>query len=241
MISCAGVPLGRPIDQKLVTMSVIAMSASNMAMSTYWPRAVTLALPQRGQDADGREQGRADVAESADRRDDRRLVALALELVDPAHRLDDRGERRPGAVGSRGQVAEARNRDVDAARVHRGDVVVAEAEPADRTRFGVLGDHVEVGREIEHQLPAARVLQVDADAALVEVVAQEGGADPAPFGVGHGRGGAPAQITRRRFDLHHVGAEPGQQLGRVRQRLHLLERQDAYTVERLATAGERLR
>ena len=46
----------------------------------------------------------------------------------------------------------------------------------------VLGDHVEVRHQREEQLAALRLLQVDADAALVEVVAQEGRADLRPSG-----------------------------------------------------------
>ena len=78
-------------------------------------------------------------------------------------------------------------------------------------------------------------LQVDADAALVEVVAQVGGADLAPVGVGHRRRGRAAGLAvLRMLDLHHVRAEASEQLGGVRQRLHLLRREHAHPVERLA-------
>ena len=91
------------------------------------------------------------------------------------------------------------------------------------------------GTSVEEQLAALGRLEVDADAALVEVVAQVGGADLAALGVGHRRRRRPPRLAVHRvLDLHHVGAEPGEQLRRVRQRLHLLGREHPHAVERLA-------
>ena len=47
--------------------------------------------------------------------------------------------------------------------------------------------------------------------------------------------------VHRVLDLHDLGAEPGEQLRRVRQRLHLLGREDAHAVERLAVLRARRR
>ena len=91
-------------------------------------RAGGVAVAEGRQHADHRVEPGPDVAERADRRDDRRLVAAALELVDARHRLDDRRERRPRVVGRRHGVPEAGHRQVDRARVHGGDVGVAEPE-----------------------------------------------------------------------------------------------------------------
>ena len=45
----------------------------------------------------------------------------------------------------------------------------------------------------------------------------------------------PARLAVDRvLDLHHLGAEPGEHLGRVGQRLHLLGREHPHAVERLA-------
>ena len=78
-------------------------------------------------------------------------------------------------------------------------------------------------------------MQVEAQAALVEVVAQECGAHAATLGIEHRRRGAAARLAVYRvLDLDHVGAESGQQLGGERERLHLLGGEDAHTVERLA-------
>ena len=71
------------------------------------------------------------------------------------------------------------------------------------------------------------VLEIDADAAFAEIVAEEGGAEAAALGIGRRGLRGSAQLAARRFDLHHVGPEPRQELGGKRQRLHLLEGQDA--------------
>jgi hypothetical protein len=92
-----------------------------------------------------------------------------------------------------------------------------------------------VRREGEDELAALRVLEVDGDAALVEVVAQERRAGALAVRVDHrGERAAAGLAGAGRLHLHDVGAEPGQQLGAVRQCLHLLDGQDAHAVERLA-------
>ena len=91
------------------------------------------------------------------------------------------------------------------------------------------------GDQREEQLAALGRLQVDADAALVEVVAQVGRADLAALRVDHRGRRRPARLAvHRMLDLDDLGAEPGEHLGRVRQRLHLLGREHAHAVERLA-------
>ncbi len=202
-----------PIDKKFVTMSVMATVASYIAMSTCWPSPVRVAVAQRGEHADDREQRRADVAERADRVGTRRLVLVAHEVVDPRHRLGDRRVRRPVGVrrlaGCRSPRPTRRRAGVRAAAI----VVVAEAQAVERAGLEVLGEHVEVRRQAQHEVAAGGGLEVDGDAALAEVVAQERGADRAAVGIGHPR-------LRRRgptrrvggLDLHHVGAEPREQL-----------------------------
>jgi hypothetical protein len=77
--------------------------------------------------------------------------------------------------------------------------------------------------------------QVDADTPLPEVAAQEGGTDRAAFGIGdRRRRGSPRFTVHRVLDLHDVGAEAREHLRRERHRRHLLEREHAYTIERLA-------
>ena len=94
------------------------------------------------------------------------------------------------------------------------------------------------GHQRQEELAALGRLEVEPDAALVEVVAQEGGADLAALGIEHGRQRAPAGLAVHRvLDLDHLGAEAGQQLGGVGERLHLLDGEDAHAVERLAPRG----
>ena len=119
--------------------------------------------------------------------------------------------------------------------MHFGNVFVAEAEPLDRSGAEVLGHHVEAWCQLQHQVAAGRLLQVDDDGALGQVVAQEGGADGPPGGVRHGGRRAAAQVARAgRFDLDDLGAKAPQHLGGVGERLHLLERKDADAGEWLA-------
>jgi hypothetical protein len=191
-----------------------------------------VAVPQGGQHADGPEQGRTDVAEGADRVGPGAAARLALVLVDAGHGLDDRGVRRPVAVRRLDRVPEARQRQVDRRRVPLGDHVIAEAEAVHRPRLEVLADDVEAGDQRQEQLAALGSLEVDGHAALVEVVAQERGAHRAAVGVDHVRERPPARLARPGvLDLDHVGAEAGQELGGVGQRLHLLGGQDAHAVE----------
>ena len=113
--------------------------------------------------------------------------------------------------------------------MHGGHVVVGQAEPLGRAGAEVLGHHVEARRQAQHEVAPGRLLEVDDDRALREVVAQEGRADAAPVGVGHGGHGAAAEVARAgRLDLDHLGPEAPEQLGGVGERLHLLEGQDAH-------------
>ena len=59
-----------------------------------------------------------------------------------------------------------------------------------------------------------------------------------PVGVGHGGGGGPARLALDGvLDLHDLGAQPGEQLGGERERLHLLGGEDAHPVERPLRRG----
>ena len=113
--------------------------------------------------------------------------------------------------------------------------VVAEAEAIDRARLEVLREHVEVRHQPQHELAAGVAAQVDADTPLPEVAAQEGRTDRAALGIGDRRRRGPSRFTvHGMLDLHDVGAEARQHLRRERHRRHLLEREHAHAVERLA-------
>ena len=172
-------------------------------------RAGGVAVPERGQHADHRVEPGPDVAQRADGRHERRVVAAALELVDARHRLDDRRERRPRVVGRRHGVPEAGHREVDGARGApprcrrsraRGDAMAPAFE------FSAITSNR--GRQAQHEVASGRRLEVDRDGALAEVVAQEGRARrcaprgrPSPA-ASRGRGrrpaGSPPSPRRRR-------------------------------------------
>ena len=205
-----------------------------MAMSTCWPSPVAsrwrsaARMPMTANSAELMSP-RAPTGLAA-----RRLVADEHVVVDPGHRLRDRRVRGPVGVRrpARSRNPRPRRRSTDGC--DRGDVVVAQAEAVEGAGLEVLGEHVEVRCQCEHQLAAGVGLEVHGDAALREVVAQERRTDEATLGVVHPRLRAPAGLSRRGLHLHDVGAEPGEQLRRVGERLHLLEREDADAVERLA-------
>ena len=91
------------------------------------------------------------------------------------------------------------------------------------------------GDEAQHELAAGVAAQVDADAPLPEVAAQERRADGAALGIGdRRRRGPPRFAVHGMLDLHDVGAEAREHLRRERHRGHLLEREHPHAVERLA-------
>ncbi len=116
-----------------------------------------------------------------------------------------------------------------------GDRVVAQAEALHRPRLEVLGHDVEARDEREEEVATLGGLEVDAETAFAEVVAQVGGADGAAVRIGHrGSGASPRFPVDRVLDLDHLGTEARQQLGRVGECLHLLRREDPDAIERLA-------
>ena len=116
-----------------------------------------------------------------------------------------------------------------------GEDVVAEPETVHRSGLEVLAHDIETAGQLDEELLAPRVLEVDADRALVEVVAQEGRPDAPAVRISHRRERPPARFTVARvLDLDHLRAESGQELRGVGERLHLLSGQDSHPVEGLA-------
>ena len=117
--------------------------------------------------------------------------------------------------------------------MHGDDVVVPEPEAIDRGRPEVLADDVEAGCHLEYEVAPSGVFEIDADAPLPEVVAEERVPDRAAERIIHRRERAPARLTgQRMLNLDDLGSEPPEELGPVRQRLHLLQGQDAQAIER---------
>ena len=90
----------------------------------------------------------------------------------------------------------------------RSERVVIEAELRQRSRTEVLDDHVALRDQLLEQPPSLRVLEVDGDAFLVAIDAQEVRA----FAFEERRApGARIVAFARLFDLDHARAHVGQQ------------------------------
>ena len=166
------------------------------------------------------------------------LAVAPIALVEAGHRLRHRRVRRPFLVGRRQQVAESGDRHVHGAWCDRGDVGVAEAETVHRARLEVLAHDVDFAREPEKEVTPLRVLEVDADAVLAEVVAEIRGADGAAVARGHrGDRRAPRLADPRVLDLDDLGAHAREQLRGEREGLLLLDREDADSGERCGAHG----
>ena len=115
--------------------------------------------------------------------------------------------------------------------MHGAHGLVAQPQFLDGAAPEVLGHHVELGRQTQEQLPPGIGSEVDGDAALTEVVAQERRSDLSSRGFRTGRLGLAARLTSERLHLDDVGTQPGQDHGGVGQRLHLLGGEHADAIE----------
>lgn len=193
-----------------------------------------VALAQSGEHADGGMEAGGRIAEGAGGGGAGRPAFFACVFVEAGHALDDRRVGGTVPVGARRivRVAEAGDRDVDERGVMGRERGVADPEPIGRTRTEVLGHHVEAGREREEERPAFVVLQIDRDALLGEVVAQEGRARAPAVAVVDRRAPVSAGLAFERLDLHDGRAHQRHELRGVRQRMHLLGREDRDAGER---------
>ena len=103
-----------------------------------------------------------------------------------------------GARGERAVLAPAGHPPVDQRRVARQAVGGAEAEPLGHAGAVPLDQHVGAGRQPEHHLGAARVLEVDDDAPLPRL------STSCRAATGDRRAAGPV-------DPDHLGAEVGEQ------------------------------
>ena len=215
-------------------MSVIATAASSMATSTCWPSPVRSRWRSAASTPIDANNAALMSPERADGVGPGRLVGPAHVLVDPRHRLDDRRVCGPVPVRRVGRP-EAGHRDVDGRGMRRGDGRVAEAQAVHRAGLEVLGDHVEPGHEPEEERRGPRRTSSRWPRSACpgccagtwrRPSAPRGrfieGCDPRPG------------LAAQRLDLDDVGAEAGQQLRGVRQRLHLLGGEHPHAVERPA-------
>ncbi len=147
-----------------------------------------LPLAQGGQHADHGEQAGRDVAERPDRVDVQRLVAVAFELVDARHALDDRGVGRARSIRAGRIAAEPGDRYQHRPRVDLGQNLRPQPQPVEGAGLEVLGDHIGMGGQLDHQLTPGLGLEIDADRVLAQVGAQKRRPHRSALGVGHRRG-----------------------------------------------------
>ena len=167
------------------------------------------------------------------------VALISVDRGEARHRLCRRAVGRIGRVGAGDPVAGERSEDharVDAAQRLQRDAPLVEHAGAE-----VFRHNVELRREPPEQIAPGLRVEVERDAALVQVhrVEQPLGvervlrASPVGDPVRHARpDGAPDIRALERLDLHHLRAEQCQQLGRKRARPGLRERQHPHAVER---------
>ena len=178
------------------------------------PFAAPLALEQRGGDAPRRVQPGRHV----DHQDVHRLRPVALPNLrgEPADPLDERVERRPGAVGARPVAAD---RAVDEFRIELPHRRPVEPEPLHRSRAHVLQTDVGVGEEsLQHVGPLVG-LQVEGEAPLARVVVEKAPRElRLPVRV-VGEVSHPVGRARpRRLHLDHLGTHVPEKFSRERAR-----------------------
>src|SRR5207302_7898795 len=102
---------------------------------------------------------------------DRHMAALAIAAERPGQRLRHDVEGR--LVAERAGEAKSADRAIDEARVERRQLVVAEAEAVHHPRAVVFDEDVGPGNEATQEIGAFLLLQIDDQAFLVAVDAEE--------------------------------------------------------------------
>ena len=156
------------------------------------------------------------------------LVGAGLDGRQAAERLDHRIVDR--LVRPRAFLAEAGDRQVDDPRIDRRDVIVADAESLDHAGAEVLHEDIGCPGDLQQQVAAAGLLEVDGNRALVAVDVEERRRQAAAPVAERAGMVAPA----RRLDLDHVGALVAQDRGRPRPRQHRAQVDDPNTLIRSA-------
>ncbi len=175
--------------------------------------AAAFAVEQRGQDADlGAGHGR-------------RPLFPAGRAGRPAHALRDI------LIGLEVGIAprpEALDRGVDHPRVQLLEARPGKALAVEHAGPEILDHDVRAADQLFEHLLAAGRLQIDRDAALVGVQHREIEA----VGPLHILQLAAGDVTAAgHLDLDHIGAHPGQQLGRCRRRLDMAQIENAHAFE----------
>jgi hypothetical protein len=139
---------------------------------------------------------------------------LAVRVAGEAHQARDRlhdevvaGQRR--AAGLAAEAADRRVHDAGVGGRHGG---VVEAEAGQATGLEVLHEHVGATGQLAGGREVVGVLEVQRDRPLVAIDAEVVRGDA----LAHRRLPRPGVVTGRPLDLDHLGAQVGQQHGRVR-------------------------
>src|SRR5437764_10285753 len=140
----------------------------------------------------------------------RHMAALAIDAERARQGLRHDVERR--LVPQRALEAKAADRAVDEARVDSRQRLVAKPEPVHDARAVILDEDVRVGNETAQDVGARLLLQVDDEALLVAVDAEE------IVALARDKGRKLPRLVPepRRLDLQHLGAEITEALGAKR-------------------------
>jgi len=179
------------------------------------------ALVERGQDRDHPVGRRAHVHDRGARAQG--LAARPGHEGQPGRHLRQLVEKGPGLGGAGEETLE---REIDDARMHPRQHVVAQAQTLDGAVGEVVDHHVRACDQAQEERPAfRRALEVDRDRALVAVEEVE---------VGRGAGRHVPRLVAVAGALHldDVGAQIGQEEPRRGPRDDVAELEDAHALER---------
>ena len=128
-------------------------------------RARALRRPERHQHPERPVGAREVVAEGGRARHEGRTVRLTREVAQPAEGVGDAGE--PRVAGLRSRLPEAGDADHHEPRVHRAQVLPADAPPLEGPGAEVLDEHVGLGDEPLQELRALPLSEIEGDRLLV--------------------------------------------------------------------------
>ena len=179
------------------------------------PLAAAMAMDQCGDDA-GRELLAGDVIGVPDLRRDRRRVVFQIGIGIVAAVHHDPAERKVDQIGAleilpRPVIAERRHARGHQRRetcVQRGAV---QSQRLVQRAATCVEQHVGAFQQAQHMFARQRLAQVQHHRFLVAIVVPEEQRAFQPRLILQERTDAPCRVALRRFDLHHLGAEPGQQ------------------------------
>ena len=193
------------------------------------PAAGGLGMAQRHEHADGAEQAGDVVAQRHGARQHRCFTRVAGQVVEPREGLRDVRKAMPPAV--RAGLAVAGHAQHHQLGVGLAQCVPRQAPALHRAGAEVLDQHIGLGDELQEQLHALGLQQVDRHRALVAALAE-----PRECGVRAFGGGAEAAhrvATDRVFDLDDVGPELAHDGSGIRAGQEVADIDHAHAGERL--------